>query len=367
MRPTKPPASAFLPPAAENTPANPAASFPQAPAYTRPQGTAHPAADLSVFETPELAGFESTAEEAIFILSQSATGRRLMQSAMNADYGVIFIEDPDKNLRGYVDWSHRNIFLAKEPDPRLLALTLGHELAHVSQHVNGGVDINVIEDHPLHALKKFIAIEADARAYEIKIALELEYGDTASLDTIRFKNLAQMAAIKTDIGVMPQMVARIEQRMQEGSITPDRIMAACFRAFYYDVGLRATYENRLMTRIEGLDKNILSSAQSFSRLTDSTAFTAHLDAHDISYMRKNDAITNIDHPELAAICARTAERLQKIAAQRPVNDNNPAAAWTAPIYAPPAEEQKPAPKPAPKPKPPAPLGSAPRTYRKPAP
>lgn len=362
MRPTKPPASVFLPAAGNHADANPAAN-----PYARPQGPAHAAIDLDVFQTPELAGFESTAEEAIFILSQSATGRRLMQNAMNADYGVIFIEDPDKNLRGYVDWKHKNIFLAKEPDPRLLALTLGHELAHVSQHVNGGVDINVIEDHPLHALKKFIAIEADARAYEIKIALELEYGDEANPGALRFKNLAQMAAVKTDIGVMPQMVARIEQRMQEGSIMPDRIMAVCFRAFYYDVTLRATYENRLMTRIEGLDKNILSSAQSFSRLTDSSGFIAHLDGHDISYMRKNAALTNLDDPELAAICARTADRLQKIAAQRPVNDNNPAAAWTAPIYAPPAEEQKPTPKPAPKPKPPAPQGRAPRTYRKPAP
>jgi len=319
--------------------------------YVRPQGEAAEMAELTVFETPELAGFEQSAEEAVFILSQSATGRRLMQTAIAADYGVVFIDDPDKALRGYVDWEQKIVFLAKQDDPRLLALTLGHELAHVSQHVNGGADINVIKDHPLSALKKFLAIEADARAYEIMIALELEYPATSEdKNRIRFGGMAQMAAIKTDIDVMPKLVAGIAPRLADGSLAKDRAMAACFRAFYYDIALRATYENRLMTRIEGLDKSIIAAPESFAQNLDSAAFTARLDGHDMAYMLKNADVTNIDDPQLAAVCARTAERLQNIRALRAQNDNTPDAdaAWKAPVYAPapqgPAQSATPSPR-----------------------
>jgi len=305
--------------------------------YVRPQGETAETAELTVFETPELKGFEQSAEEAIFILSQSATGRRLMQTAIAADYGVVFVEDPDKNLRGYVDWEQKIVFLAKESDPRLLALTLGHELAHVSQHVNGGADINVIKDHPLSALKKFLAIEADARAYEIMIALELEYpAPSEDKNRICFEGMAQIAAIKTDIEVMPKLVASIAPRLAEGSLAKDRAMAACFRAFYYDIALRATYENRLMTRIEGLDKTIITATESFAQNLDSAAFIARLDGHDVAYMLKNADVTNIDDPQLAAVCARTAERLRNIQSLRAQNDNTPDADanWKAPVYAP---------------------------------
>ncbi|MDP2204777.1 MAG: hypothetical protein Q8K65_00565 [Alphaproteobacteria bacterium] len=324
------PASDFSAAALRTDGANPV----EGPApYARPAGSAAALSDLTVFETPELAGFEAAAEEAIFILSQSATGRRLMQSAIAADYGVVFIDDPDKNLRGYVDWEQKLVFLAKQSDPRLLALTLGHELAHVSQRVNGAADINVIKDHPLHALKKFLAIEADARTYEIIIALELEYPAAGEdKNRIRFDGIAQMAAGKVDIDVMPKLLASIVPRLADGSLTLDRAMAACFRAFYYDTALRATYENRIMTRIEGLDPAIIAAPESFARLTDSTDFMMRLDGHDIAYLRKHADVTNIDSPQLAAVCARTAARLQQLHAARPANDN--AATWTAPIYAP---------------------------------
>jgi hypothetical protein len=306
------------------------------PPYIRPTGSAATCPDLTVFETPALAGFESVAEEAIFILSQSATGRRLMQTAIAADYGVVFVEDPDENLRGYVDWEQKLVFLTRQGDPRLLALTLGHELAHVSQRVQGGADINVIKDHPLHALKKFLAIEADARAYEIRIAIELEHPAAGEdPNRVRFDGLAQMAAGKVDISVMPELVESIVPRLAAGDLTPDRAMAACFRAFYYDVSLRATYENRVMARIERLDPAILSAPGSFTRRTDSAAFIAALDGHDIAYLQKNRDITDIDDPPLAAVSAQTATRLRFLQDLRGANDNDGAAAlWRAPVYAP---------------------------------
>jgi hypothetical protein len=330
------PASDFSAAAPRVDTAEPATTSSAPAAYLRPTGNAAPLSDLTVFETPELAGFEATAEEAIFILSQSAAGRRLTQTAIAADYGIVFMDDPDENLRGYVDPAQKLVFLAKQSDPRLLALTLGHELAHVSQHVNGGVKMNVIKDHPLHTLKKFLAIEADARAYEIIIALELEYPAPAEgKDRIRFGGMAQMAAAKVDIAAMPKLVASIAPRLTDGSLTRDRAMAACFRAFYYDIDLRATYENKVMTRIEGLDTAIITAADSFAGRINSTEFMTRLDGHDIAYLCKHPDVTNIDDPQLAAVCPRTAERLQNLRALRASNDNAADAKdWKAPIYAP---------------------------------
>lgn len=317
-------------------------------AYLRPQGTAAAVPDMTVYDTPSLRGFEHTAEEALFILAQSATGRRLMQNALAADVGIVFLDENESNgaTRGYVDWEQKIVFLAREPDPRLLALTLGHELAHVSQFANGGVLLNVIEDHPLHALKKFLAIEADARAYEIKIALELEYPAPAEGNTrIRFDGMAQLAAHKTEISSLPDLAARIAPRLHDGSLSDDRIMAACFRAFYYDINLRATYENILMTRIEKLDDGILRAPQSFARETDSAAFLARLDGHDTPYMLKNREVTDIADPRLAAVSEKTLARVQHLAALRKaagaaVDD----AQWHAPVYAP-ASATVPAPAP----------------------
>src|SRR6218665_1404983 len=90
--------------------------------YARPAGAAFAPIDITVFDTPEVRGYEQTAEEAIFILSQSATGRRLMGTAIAADYGIVFMDDADKNLRGYVDPEQKLVFLARAQDPRMLAL-----------------------------------------------------------------------------------------------------------------------------------------------------------------------------------------------------------------------------------------------------
>lgn len=304
--------------------------------YTRPPGTAQDAPDITVYMTPELAGFESTLEEALFILTQSPTGRRLIEGAMAAGVGIVIGGETDEKTRGYVDWPERLAYLGRERDPRLLALTLGHELAHVSQYANGGLALNVIDDHPLHALKKFLAIEADARAHEMLIAVELEQPAAKENPArVRFEGMAQLAAAKTDIAALPRLLESALPRLQGGDLPPARFMAACFRAFYYDLDLRATYENILMTRIEALDAATLHSAKSFTRQTDSADFAARLDGHCIAYLSANRDATDIGDPRLAAVSEKTAARLAALHARRSAagRDEDPAA-WKAPVYAP---------------------------------
>lgn len=322
MRPTGKAAPDFDA-ARRNTPAAGRAS------YVRPAGADQPPVDITVFETPELRGHEAQAEEAIFILSQSATGRRLMQSAMAADYGIVFMDDPDKNLRGYVDNEQRLVFLAPASDVRQLALTLGHELAHVSQTVNGGISINVIKDHPLDALKKFMAIEADARAYEIKIALELEY---AANPAARFAQMLDIAAEKSDIAALPALVEKIRPQLPDAPAA-DKIMAACFRAFYYDTALRATYENKVLARIEQTAAHAMPDKDSYSRRISDDDLMRRLDAHDIAYLDKNRPHTDIADPRLRAVCPQSAARLQQLQDMRGAAGFD-AQDWTLPVYHP---------------------------------
>lgn len=316
--------------------------------YQRPAGDAAAPVDITVYDTPEVRGYEQTAEEAIFILSQSATGRRLMQTAMAADYGIVFMDDVDKNLRGYVDTEQKLVFLARTEDPRRLALTLGHELAHVSQAVNSDIKINVIRDHPLDALKKFMAIEADARAYEIKIAIELEF--PAAANAVRFDGLLDLAAHKTDIAALPALADKIRPQLPEG-IAHDKIMAACFRAFYYDINLRATYEGKVMARIEETSNAAMPDKTAYSRRIGDDELMQRLDGHDVLYIDKNRPHTDIADPRLKAVSSYTAARLEDLRDLRTAAGFD-ASDWHAPIY---RAEAAPAPK-TPAPKPSAPKG-----------
>lgn len=299
-------------------------------AYVRPQGKARADMDLVIYQTPELAGFEQTAEEAVFILSQSETARRLMQTAIESDYGVVFMNDPDPNLRGYVDNSQRLIFLARTDDPRRLALTLGHELAHVSQKVHSGIEINIIRDHPIDALKTFIAIEADARAYEIKIAIELEFQTAADKDAPRFAGMLDLAAAKTDIAALPALCEKIRPQLPD-DIAHDKVMAACFRAFYYDTALRAVYESKVMTRIEQTAETSMPQEKSFQRRIGNDELIRRLDAHDVAYLAKNHPHTDIGDPRLAAVSEYTAARLIDLQELR-TKAGFDADDWQAPVY-----------------------------------
>lgn len=313
--------------------------------YARPTGAAFAPIDITVFDTPEVRGYEQTAEEAIFILSQSPTGRRLMGTAIAADYGIVFMDDTDKNLRGYVDTEQKLVFLARAQDPRMLALTLGHELAHVSQAVNTDIKVNVIRDHPLDALKKYMAIEADARAYEIKIAIELEF--SAAANAVHFDGLLDMAAHKTDIGALPALADKIRPQLPD-DIAHDKIMAACFRAFYYDVNLRATYEAKVLSRIEQTSDTAMPDKTAYSRRIGDDELMRRLDGHDVLYIDKNRPHTDIADPRLKAISAYSAARLEDLRDLRTAAGYD-ASDWHAPVYR--AEAA-----PAPAPKPSAPKG-----------
>lgn len=319
------------------------------PPYARPAGEAREILALPVYDTPEIRGFESTIEEAIFILSQSDTARTFAETAIAADYVIVIADDENKNLRGYVDHEQRLFFLAKEQDPRLLALTLGHELVHVSQKVKGGIEIDTRLDHPQDAIRKLLAMEADARAHEILIATELAFADQKS-KTPRptFSEIFNMAAEKSENPLVAGLLRNIEGKLQTGNVAPDKLLAACFKSFYGETSFRRTYENVVVRKLAQYDAETFQTAGHFQRRIDAETLTNSIDAHSTPYLAANKQHVDLTAPIYHALSQETQAFLQ--AAQK-IRFENPAlvqeAPWQAPTFAslaqnlPPARGPKP--------------------------
>lgn len=305
------------------------------PAYTRPEGAAVESLALDVYETPELRGFEPVIEEAIFILSQSPTAQRLADAARNGEYVIVMMEDdPAQNLRGYVDHEQRLIFLAKEQDPRLLALTLGHELTHVSQKINGGIDIDVRSDQPLNAVFKLLAMEADARAHEMLIAAELTYPPATPAGQISFAGVIDLAAAKSENRFVQALLQHVRPKMEDGTLAADKFMAACFKAFYGDVGLRMTYENVIVRKLASYDTAVFRDSAHFQNAPAPAALAKDIDAHSIAYLEKNKAHVDLSAPLFHAVSAQTLDVLKQVQDIRRENPANAAEApWQAPSFA----------------------------------
>jgi len=303
--------------------------------YTRPAGLARDILPLPVYDTPEIHGFESTIEEAIFILSQSETARKFAATAMAADYVIVIADDENKNLRGYVDHEQRLIFLAKEQDPRLLALTLGHELAHVSQKVNGGIEIDTRLDHPQDAIRKLLAMEADARAHEILIATELSFADQKDkAPRASFSEIFNMAAEKSENPLVTGLLRNIEGKLQTGDVAPHKLLAACFKSFYGETSFRRTYENVVVRKLAQYDAETFQAPENFQRRIDADTLTRKIDAHSTAYLAPNKEHVDLNAPVYHALSSETQIFLQ--AAQK-IRFENPAltqeALWQAPTFA----------------------------------
>lgn len=316
---------------------NPAENTPTAiPPYKRPAGK--PAAEtlpLDVYDTAELHGFEPVLEEAFFILAQSKTATRLADAATNGGYVIVMMQDdPNTNLRGYVDHEQQLIFLAREKDPRALALTLGHELTHVSQKTNGGIDIDVRMDAPLHAIKKLLAMEADARAHEMLIATELSFpAENGTGVKISFPEIIDIAAQKSENPLVAALLKHARPQIEAGTLAANKLLAACFKSFYGEAGFRATYEKVITDKLCTYSREDFQNPAHFQREIAADDLIQKIDAHSICYLDKNKQHVDLESPVYQAISPRTRDILSQL---QNIRRENPACAaertWDAPLY-----------------------------------
>jgi len=195
-----------------------------------------------------LAQLDKTAErnervlnEALFILSQSPTGRDVLEQMTKEGYRVVFDDKRtgERGAGGLCDPSDKTIILRGHDNPAYLALLIGHEAVHAVQNTRH--DIFPSTRHkPEAGIKLSFAIEADAYAQQSQIALELAYGDPdGPADQIRFEEpLNQMRQRFPDIMHAAERVLDKADNIRNGAS-----VAAAFEAFYDSFHLRTFYED----------------------------------------------------------------------------------------------------------------------------
>lgn len=105
-------------------------------------------------------------EKAIFLLSQTDDGRRLLLKAKEKGFAIVF--DPDQcaeeKALGLCDYANKRIPLAEGRSPAEVALTLKHELQHMEDIENGMGENSTMT--PRDAILSNRALESNARVSE---------------------------------------------------------------------------------------------------------------------------------------------------------------------------------------------------------
>lgn len=184
---------------------------------------------------------EGTLQAAVFILSQSPTGRDVLEQMTKEGYRIIFDDrrTGDRGAGGLCDPADKLIILKSHDDPEYLALLIGHESVHAVQNTRHDLFPST-RHRPEAGIRLSFAIEADAYAQQTQIALELAYGDfDGPADQIRFDGpLRQMRLRFPDIVKAAERVMNHEEALKNG-----KSVAAAFQAFYDNFHLRTFYED----------------------------------------------------------------------------------------------------------------------------
>ncbi len=184
---------------------------------------------------------KKTFEDALFLLSQSDTGRDILKRMTKAGYVIEFDESRTSSMGagGLCDPSSKKIILAPTTDAEYLALVIGHEAVHALQYTVNDIFPNSSHT-PQTAIKLSFSIEADAYAQQTQIALELAYGSPYGPKN-QFKTkgpLQQMRKRFKNIVEAAEKTLTKEENLNNGAA-----VAAAFEAFFDSITLRSFYED----------------------------------------------------------------------------------------------------------------------------
>ncbi|MBI1215641.1 MAG: hypothetical protein GC185_07470 [Alphaproteobacteria bacterium] len=283
--------------------------------HERPDPYASPAkkaARKKRLEAEELRN-EKVLEEAVFILSQSPTGRDVLEQMTKEGYRIVFDDrrTGERGAGGLCDPSDKLIILRGHDNPEYLALLLGHESVHAVQNTRHDMFPST-RHKPEVGIKMSFAIEADAYAQQSQIALELAYGDPDGPDDqLRMDGpLLQMRERFPDIIHAAERVLSDEESMQNG-----KSVAAAFEAFYDNFYLRTFYEDAHIEWAEAYAPRLKGSfpwlQRHFSNDTDSQWIKDRIQHRGKSYL--NDHLPNMtfDDARHSGVTAETGKRIEK--------------------------------------------------------
>lgn len=202
-------------------------------------------------ETPaQERAVERKFHQAVHILSQSRTGRYLLQAAINNDY-MIVVDDAqceEDQVYGLCDPIDKTItMICNEADSvEEMVVILAHELTHAMQFSTTqpapGEEYGIYDD-----ILICWAREADAVAHELQVACELALGD-ANGPVNQYKNGKCLEQLMTGGKHAQQAVLDAMALVTEKpeNLENGAILALGFESFYTDHSLKKSYESGVM-------------------------------------------------------------------------------------------------------------------------
>lgn len=261
-------------------------------------------------------------EKAVEILSQSPTGRDVLEQMTKEGYRIVFDDrrTGDRGAGGLCDPADKLIILRGHDNPEYLALLLGHESVHAVQNTRH--DLFPSTRHkPEVGIKMSFAIEADAYAQQSQIALELAYGDPdGPEDQIRRQGpLLQMRERFPDIIAAAEKVLISEEAMQNG-----KTVAAAFEAFYDNFYLRTFYEDAHIEWANTYAPKMKGSfpwlQRHFSKDTDSQWIKDRIQHRGKSYLNDHLPHMSFDDTRHSGLTEETGKKVKRFYAQHMKED-----------------------------------------------
>ena len=316
---------------------------------------------LPILDTEGFRAREDQVKAVLLILSQSKTARKLAQAALASGYSI-HVDPPviggagaenEEDAQGSTDHVNRRINLRGTDNPLRMTLTLAHELAHISQIVNGGLDLSVTASHPVASMRQLLAMEGDARAYEMLVAIELSHKTKDEPEErLLFPQMMELAGKTIGSSFAQKIIARVKPMLQkgegeEGHIAPQKVMAAIFKGFYGSPSLRQHYEDTILEALKRQERETLQDPLNFQGGLSAKELEARIDAHGLPYLQSApQGYIDLDSALMLSVSEKTQAallELEKIRHANPATQDD--ATWRIPAYAvetaAPARQKKP--------------------------
>lgn len=247
------------------------------------------------------------------IASQSASGRAILQRA--ADGGLRLTYRPElceKMQAGAgLDPRDNTVFFGDVfDDPLILAITLCHEARHFNQH-RAGVVVNSTFA-PASMLKMALACEADTRAHQIQVGMELAFLKGKDGQELYPEALNELFVTLKEIPAIDDL---FDRAIADPAMLADgRLMRECFEGFYAAAWLRQTYEQVVLGNISWFPKAFESAAH-YTRDMTSGELLEKLTDPDRPYLKACPPDI-FDQPFFAAVTPETKKTMRKLRLQR---------------------------------------------------
>jgi hypothetical protein len=256
--------------------------------------------------------------QAVFILSQSTTGRALLEHLTEKKYHIVFDDDKMNagNMTGLCDPAKKLVYLGGTEDVEILALVLAHEAAHAMQNEQKNL-FPTSAHRPDAAIRLSFAIEADAYAHQMQCALELFHGDPGGPgNQVIFPGaLAKMRKSHPEIAQAAEEVLKRDPKALENGA----VMAASFLGFYEDDKMREFYESMHMDFCDeyagkhkkGSASQSFTASSSFSREVDSDWIKDRIAHQGRPYLKQHLPTLDFHNMHYSGLHLATVQRIAK--------------------------------------------------------